>query len=149
MFLSCTSHLATSGANRQAAIQLGISSESCIRYWKKQQAAIEAAPRHKRIVSRRQTSKWPQIEVQVCSYIEELRNKGLCVSQTLIWLEALRVADTLQVIDFKASEGWCTRFMRGHQYTLRAPTNIAQVLPQHWADKITDDEEELDTGNEE
>ena len=60
------------------------------------------------------------------------------MSRALIRLEALRVADTLQITDFKASEGWCTRFMKRHEYTLRAPTKVAQVLPQFWADKITE-----------
>ena len=74
----------------------------------------------------------------MCTYIEERREKGLCVSRALIRLEALRVADTLQITDFKASDRWCTRFMKRHEYTLRAPTKVAQVLPQFWADKITE-----------
>ena len=59
------------------------------------------------------------------------------MSRALIRLEALRVSDTLHITDFKASEGWCTRFMKRHEYALRAPTKVAQVLPQFWADKIT------------
>ena len=50
----------------------------------------------------------------------------------------LASTDTLQITDFKASEGWCTRFMKRHEYTLRAPTKVAQLLPQFWADKITE-----------
>ena len=83
-------NLANQVGNRQAARDLGIN-ESSIRDWKRQQTAIEAAPKNKCLVSPRVTAKYPQIEVQLCLYIEQRRDKGLGVSRALILLEALRV----------------------------------------------------------
>ena len=82
-------NLANQVGNRQAARDLGIN-ESSIRDWKRQQTAIEAAPKNKCLVSPRPrvTTRYPQIEVQLCLYIEERRDKGLGVSRALIRLEA-------------------------------------------------------------
>ena len=38
---------------------------------------------------------------------------------------------------FKASAGWCTRFMNRHNLSLRTRTKISQKLPRDLDDKIT------------
>ena len=51
--------------------------------------------------------------------------------------QALIVKRDLGIDDnFKASKGWCTRFMRRNNYSIRRPTKIAQKLPHHFVDKI-------------
>ena len=75
-------NLANQVGNRQAARDLDIN-ESSIRDWKRQQTAIEAAPKNKCLVSPRVTAKYPQIEVQLCLYIEQRRDKGLGVRRKI------------------------------------------------------------------
>ena len=100
------------GSNREAADRLGIN-EANIRGWKKQVDAISEAPRTKCITKNRVSAKFPDIDERVSAFIDEKRKNGLGVSRNLIRLEALRVARQLGIPDteFKASPGWCTRFM--------------------------------------
>ena len=100
--------------NRAAARQLRIS-ECNVRRWRQEVEAISQAPKNKCCTKARQIL---QIETQVCTFIDQKRNDGLGVSRSLIRLEALRVARQLGIseADFKASPGWCTRFMNRNGY---------------------------------
>ena len=111
--------------------------ESTIRYWVKQEQALKDANPDARITAPRRTAKYPALENQVCAYIDDLRKKGLSVSRGMIQDQALIVKRDLGIDDnFKASKGWCTRFMRRNNYSIRRPTKIAQKLPHHFVDKI-------------
>ena len=121
---------------RKAARELSIS-ECNIRLWKKKLPQIEAAPRSKHITKTRRGAMWPEIEKRMRDYIDQRRAGGIGVSRVQIRLEALKVAREIKITGFKASEGWCSRFMKRNEYCLRAPTNIAQKLPSHYVDKIT------------
>ena len=103
--------------NRAAARQLRIS-ECNVRRWRQEVEAISQAPKNKCCTKARNGAKFPQIETQVCTFIDQKRNDGLGVSRSLIRLEALRVARQLGIseADFKASPGWCTRFMNRNGY---------------------------------
>ena len=97
------------------------------------------SPKNKCCTKARNGAKFPQIETQVCTFIDQTRNDGHGVSRSLIRLEALRVARQLGIseTDFKASPGWCTRFMNRNGYSIRTHTKIAQKLPKEFAEKIT------------
>ena len=125
------------GSNRKAAAKLGIN-EKNIRTWMLNEAAIRDAPRQQRIALPRRKAQWPEIEVQVCGYVDKRRENALGVSRALIWTEALRVANRLKIRGFIASEGWCTRFMRRNNCSLCGPTKIAQKLPKHYVNKIVE-----------
>ena len=86
----------------------------------------------------RRKAQWQEIEVQVFGYVDKRRENALGVSRALIRTEALRVANRLKIRGFIASEGWCTRFMRRNNYSLRGPTKIAQKLPKHYVNKIVE-----------
>ena len=124
--------------NRAAAKQLRIS-ETNVRRWRQEVVAISQAPKNKCCTKARTGAKFPQIDKQVCTFIDQKRNDGLGVSRSLIRLEALRIARQLGIseTEFKASPGWCTRFMNRNGYSIRTRTKIAQKLPKEFADKIT------------
>ena len=124
--------------NRAAAKQLRIS-ETNVRRWRQEVVAISQAPKNKCCTKARTGAKFPQIDKQVCTFIDQKRNDGLGVSRSLIRLEALRIARQLGIseTEFKASPGWCTRFMNRNGYSIRTHTKIAQKLPKEFADKIT------------
>ena len=124
--------------NRTAAKQLRIS-ETNVRRWRQEVVAISQAPKNKCCTKARTGAKFPQIDKQVCTFIDQKRNDGLGVSRSLIRLEALRIARQLGIseTEFKASPGWCTRFMNRNGYSIRTHTKIAQKLPKEFADKIT------------
>ena len=126
------------GCFAEAARRLGINDRN-IRRWKQDVAAISEAPKSKCITKSRVGAKFPPIDERVCTFIDEKRNNGLGVSRSLIRLEGLRVARELGIpeTEFKASPGWCTRFMKRNGYSIRARTKIAQKLPKEYADKIT------------
>ena len=121
--------------NREAARQHGCS-EKGVRDWRRMEASIRAAPRQHRAVSSR-GAQWPAIDDAVSNYIDSRRQNGLGVSRALIRLEALKTAEKLNITPFKASDGWCTRFLRRNNYSLRRPTKIAQKLGKDYANKLT------------
>ena len=98
------------GSNRKAAKVFGVN-EKNIRYWKLKLDLLRKAARKSRIISARRTGKWPSLETEVCTFIDNRRRRGIGVSRALIRLEALKVAGKMKIKDFKASEGWCTKFM--------------------------------------
>ena len=84
------------GNNRKAAAQLGINDKN-IRTWRMNEAAIRDAPRQQRIALPRRKAQWPEIEVQVCGYVDKRRENALGVSRALIRTEALRLAKRLKI----------------------------------------------------
>ena len=46
------------------------------------------------------------------------------------------ISVTTGITDFKASSGWCTLFMKRHDFVLRQNTEIAQRLSREVNDKI-------------
>ena len=120
------------------ARQLGIN-ESCIRKWKTQEDEIRKAKQGSRIVKARRLAKYPELEKKVCEFVDGKRKKGLPCSREDIRDHALRVKRELGIQDnFRASSGWCTRFMKRNLYSDRRPTKIAQKLPDHYVDKMFD-----------
>ena len=82
--------------NRAAAKQLRIS-ETNVRRWRQEVVAISQAPKNKCCTKARTGAKFPQIDKQVCTFIDQKRNDGLGVSRSLIRLEALRIARQLGI----------------------------------------------------
>lgn len=66
---------------------------------------------------------------------------GYGVSRLAIRLHTLRLAKSGKyagTIEFKASQGWCTRILDRHDLALRQRTKIAQKLPKDHERKIVD-----------
>ncbi|KAG7166071.1 Pogo transposable element-like 12, partial [Homarus americanus] len=109
-------------------------SEKSVRDWKKLSAQLKLLPKNK-CANRGKCSKWPQLEVEVAKYVSENRQNGYGVSRGSIRIFALKLARKLGITDFKASHGWCTRFMKRNDFVLRRKTKISQRLPQELDDK--------------
>ena len=60
---------------------------------------------------RRRSTRWPQLEERVAEWESELRQDGYIVTQNKIRAYALRWAKAHKIKDFRATSGWCSRFM--------------------------------------
>ena len=79
--------------------------------------------------------KWPHLDDAVAKWVPEKRESGLTITQTNIRRYAIKEARKLGLNEFTASAGWCTRFMRRHNFVLRK-TKIAQKLPKELTEKV-------------
>ena len=128
--------MARESNNSQAARQLGIT-ETNIRNWIKNEHEIREGKPDARVSKPRRVAKYPELEVKVCAFIDDKRKKGIPVSREDIREEAMKIKRELNIQDnFRASSGWCSKFMKRNSYSVRRPTKIAQKLPNHYVDKI-------------
>ncbi|KAG7158532.1 Pogo transposable element-like 53, partial [Homarus americanus] len=74
-------------------------------------AQLKLMPKNK-CANRGKCNKWPQLEVEVAKYVSENPQNGYGISRGSIRIFALKLARKLGITDFKASHGWCTRFMK-------------------------------------
>ena len=61
---------------------------------------------------------------------------GCIVTRPSIRVRALQIAKELGHADFKASNGWSTRFMNRHDLCIQQCTHIAKKLPKDVEDKM-------------
>lgn len=80
----------------------------------------------------------PQMEEQLNAWIQDVRQQGIGVSTTEVKIKAKIIAKQMKIATFKASQGWCNRFFRRHNLSMRRRTHIAQRLPEDYEDKVTD-----------
>jgi len=125
--------------NCAAEREFGVS-EKLVRDWRKAKDRLSSAPKtEKRRVIR--LSPYDDLETDLEKWILELRQSGYAVTRNSIRLKAKQLsADPKYEIKagvFKASAGWCTRFMNRRGLSLRQRTHIAQKLPADIDDKLT------------
>lgn len=70
------------------------------------------------------------------NFIKEKRAQALPVTRRMLQSKALEEAADLGISDFKASHGWCTRFMKRHGFSLCRRTSVCQKLPPHYEEKL-------------
>ena len=80
-------NFAEQNGNRAAEREFGVS-ESNVRLWRKSKENLEKMPRLKR-ANREKTAAWPELEVDLLSWITEKRNNGLAILPSLVRLKAL------------------------------------------------------------
>ena len=80
--------------------------------------------------------KWPHLDDTVAKWVSESREKGFIISRTNIRRYAMKEAKKMGLPEFTASAGWCTRFMKRHDFVIRRKTKIAQKLPKELTEKI-------------
>ena len=123
--------------NAAAEREFGIN-EKMIRDWRKKKTQLEALERPLKKM-RQNSSPAEALERELIDWVTDLRRRGYIVTRGAIRLRALERASkdkTLAPQDFKASAGWCTRFMTRHDLTLRQKTHIAQKLPADVEKKV-------------
>ncbi|XP_043535839.1 lethal(3)malignant brain tumor-like protein 2 isoform X3 [Chiloscyllium plagiosum] len=110
-------------------------SEKLVRDWRKISNQLQTMPKRK-CANRGKSSKWPQLEKNVAEWVLENRRNGKHVSREAIQIHARNKSKEGGISDFKASAGWCTRFMRRHDFILRKRARIAQKLPAELEDGV-------------
>ena len=111
---------AEQNGNRATEREFGVS-ESNVRLWRKSKENLEKMPRLKG-ANRGKKAAWPELEVDLVSWITEKRNNGLAILPSLVRL--------------KAGNHWCQRFMKRNGLSLRQKTTLAQCLPDDYEEKI-------------
>ena len=76
------------------------------------------------------------LDDQVYDFLQERRNFGLAVSNVALIDEAKRVTAELNIIGFKASNGWLVGWKQRFNVGLRRKTNESQALPEHYQDDL-------------
>lgn len=118
--------------NRAAEREHSVS-EKLVRDWRKQKDTLEKLPKKKR-ACRGKEAKFQELEQELVAWIVDQRSQGYTVSMMQIQLQAIRQRSDST---FKASIGWCQKFMRRHGLTIRQRTKLAQKLPADLDDKVT------------
>lgn len=90
--------------------------EKLIRDWKKAKVKLKALEKPVKKI-RFNSSPVEEIEKELIAWVTNSIDQGHIVNRGAIRLKALEYAtkdNTLASQDFKASAGWCTRFMKRH-----------------------------------
>lgn len=122
--------------NSNAARVFGVATKQ-VREWQKQEDILKSMPRtHK--ANKMNPPKWPVLEDEITKWVEGQRLNGFIITRPMIRLMALKWADThkSESKDFKATRGWCSRFMLRRNLVLRVKTKMAQKLPADLEHKI-------------
>ena len=131
-------NFAEQNGNRAAEREFGVS-ENNVRLWRKSKENLEKMPRSKR-ANRGKTAAWPELEVDLLSWITEKRNNGLAILPSLVRLKVLELAKhkKYQIPEghFKAGNHWCQTIMKRKGLSLRQKTTLAQRLPDDYEEKI-------------
>ncbi len=119
---------------RAAARKFEVATSSvCL--WCVQKNELEKMPR-KKMARRGKAAAHPDIEKELVNYILESRSAGLAVATAVVRIKAKEIARQRGITDFKASPGWCFRFLRRHNISIRRRTHISQKLPSDYDDKL-------------
>ena len=131
-----------SPSSRAVALQYGIH-ESILRDWKKNEGKIRNTLDHQGSNSKRmriegagRKFKDEDLDCELTEWIVAKRTENLCVTRKQIRQKALESANEKGNTDFKASEGWCTKFMKRNGFCIRRKTSQSQRLPSELCDKI-------------
>ncbi len=121
--------------NRGASVEYSVD-ESYVRRWRRIKDKLSKCERSRKSFSGPRTGRHPVIDAAVLSFLTELRTRGLPVTQKAIMSKAQQIANENGVI-FKGSRGWCDKFMKRAQLSLRPRTTIGQTMPADFAEQIS------------
>jgi hypothetical protein len=121
--------------NRPAQREYNID-EATIRQWRQQRDRIFTSNSSRKTFRGPKTGANVEVEERVVNFIKEKRAQALPVTRRMLQSKALEAAADLGISDFKASHGWCTRFMKRHGFSLRRRTSVCQKLPSHYEEKL-------------
>ncbi len=99
-------------SNRWAAGKFDIS-EKTIRDWRKKKSELEALPMTMKARRGPMQGALPVLEELRC-WIEGQKKMAMTVSRGQICMKARSIAEKMGDSSFKASAGWCTRFLKRH-----------------------------------
>ena len=110
--------------------------EKLVRDWRRQVEKLKCMPRNK-CANRGKQCQWPELEDSLGTWIEDQRRSGYIITRNLIRIKATAIACEKNLRNFKATNSWCTRFLRRKNFVLRQKTKIAQKLLEDLEEKIT------------
>ena len=67
------------------------------------------------------SAKHENLETVLMQWFGQMRAKGALLSDKLVSTKALSLAEKLQLADFKASDGWLSKFKKRHGIKLQRP----------------------------
>lgn len=121
--------------NRDAGRRFSVS-EANVRRWRSQRGALFKCRSSLKGFRGPKEGRYPEMEKVVADFVRESRANGLPVTRRMIYCKAKEESTTRGIGNFKASEGWCRKFMRRHGFALRRRTSVCQKLPVHFEDKL-------------
>ena len=125
--------------NCAAEREFGVT-EKMVLEWRKKKSELGGARKSAKRLRLTFTVPYKAMEDKLHEWVLECRSNGLIVTTTAIRLRALQLSKDPQfgMIDsgFKASPGWCHRFMKRRELALRQKTHIAQKLPSDVDTKV-------------
>ena len=120
--------------NRGTEREFGVS-DKVVRGWRKQKGQLKTMPKSKR-AGRYGVTPHKDMENKLSEWVLDLRSNRLIVTRLAIRARALQIAPKYNFPNFKASAGWCTRFMDRSELTFRQKTHNAQKLPKDIHEKV-------------
>jgi len=129
---------AESHNNCAAQRQFGIT-EKMVRDWRKKKTELIATKNSAKKI-RHNPAHFSELEDELCTWTTERRQEGCIVTRLNIRMRALQMAKDDKYLttceNFKASQGWCSRFMKRKNLVLCQRTHIAQKLPADLDKKV-------------
>lgn len=118
------------------AVGLNGVNESNIRRQKKQEDIFNNCERTRQSFRGKQPF-YPELEEYLIAFVEELHKNSKTVTRGMICLKVRVQASVIGICtSFKASAGWCDKFMRRSGLTLRRRTTVCQKLSTQYAEKL-------------
>lgn len=130
-----TVEYASKHGNRAAGREFNVD-ERMVRNWRKNQSALENAPRSKR-ANRAGTTKFPQLETDLTRFIQERRDNGRAVTTVMVRRKAKQIAKDRGLTNFVGGPSWCNRFMKRAGFSIRSRTSVGQRTPDNWEELMT------------
>lgn len=83
------------------------------------------------------SAKHENLETVLMQWFGQMRAKGALLSDKLVSTKALSLAEKLQLADFKASDGWLSKFKKRHGIKLQRPKTsllnpVSSDLTKNW-----------------
>lgn len=105
--------------------------EANIRRWRNDRSSIFSCKATTKCFTGPKKGRYPQVDEAVLRFVNETRAKGLPVTRQAMQLKAGEIARTLGIDEtkFKATKGWCDRFMRRAGLSLRRQAPFCPQLP--------------------
>lgn len=126
---------AEANGNRAAARKFD-TDEKNIRRWRKQRKLIFACKSSTKSFTGPKKGRYPEVDDSVAQFVRDARSKALPVTIQMLQCKAKEVIHKFGIENFKASRGWCEKFMRREGFSLRRRTSICQKLPADFDDKL-------------
>jgi len=115
--------------NRAAGRTFGIS-EANIRRWRSDRHSIFSCKATTKCFTGPKKGRYPEVDEAVLRFVSEMRAKALPITRQAMRSKAGEIAKTLGIDEtkFKATRGWCDRFMRRAGLSLRRQTSFCSEL---------------------